>query len=280
MQIVPPVSAQLDRLFTSALNFKVIILLYFVLLLFHSIILSRTREKPLLTNICSSHIWTMAEPNEVASANRVEVGSFPCPIASYPKAARFEGQDACKIAVKWTEAFNSMLSSRNYDDLAKLFCEESYWRDQLCLSWDFRTLKGHEKMGHLLGDEGTGTTIKSIKIDTSAPHRAPMESSVDAYGEHPCVLAFLIIETTLGQSAGLVKLVQDVEGEDNWRAFTLFTTLRELEGYEEATGLRRPLGVEHGGMLGRKNWQDRRNDQEDFAHEDPTVLIVGMWNVI
>lgn len=71
----------------------------------------------------------------------------------------------------------------------------------------------------------------------------------------------------------MVKLVQK---NGVWKVFTFYTFLKELKGHEESTGKRRPNGVAHGEHLSRKNWLDRRNEEETFENgEEPTVLIVG-----
>jgi hypothetical protein len=85
--------------------------------------------------------------------------------------------------------------------------------------------------------------------------------------------AFLTIETNVGSGAGIVRLVQD---NGIWKAFTLFTFLRELAGHEENVGKKRPNGVDHGEQLSRKNWLDRRKAEENFEEgQEPTVLILG-----
>ena len=51
--------------------------------------------------------------------------------------------------------------------------------------------------------------------------------------------------------------------------------LESLTGHEERVGAARPLGVQHGGMPGRKNWLDRRKDEAEYTDGDPDVLIIG-----
>ena len=57
--------------------------------------------------------------------------------------------------------------------------------------------------------------------------------------------------------------------------FTLFTTLNDITGHEEATGFNRPKGVEHGGHMNRKNWAERRQHDFEFKDKEPAVMILG-----
>ncbi len=75
-------------------------------------------------------------------------------------------------------------------------------------------------------------------------------------------------------------MVRLVDGPGGWKAFTLFTALYELKGFEEALGARRPEGVAHGTEKSRKSWKDRREEEVEFAREEPAVLIVGKYWLI
>jgi hypothetical protein len=212
-------------------------------------------------------------PVEVPSCNRVEPGSFPLTIASFPKVAPPKSTDANSVATLWVESFNKTLTSPKLAGIPDLFLQESYWRDQLCLSWDFHTLQGPEKIVSLFSKSKNGSRIKSLALDTSSKLRSPTASVLDADGQVHTVQAFLKIDTDVGRGAGLVRLVQE---NGTWKVFTLFTYLTELKGHEEAVGKKRPNGVEHGEHLSRKNWSDRRNAEEDFEDgQEPTVLILG-----
>lgn len=73
----------------------------------------------------------------------------------------------------------------------------------------------------------------------------------------------------------MVRLVYD---QGTWKAYTLFTYLKELKGHEEGVGKNRPLGVEHGEHVSSLNWLDRRKAEQNFDDGlEPTVLILGMF---
>ena len=92
--------------------------------------------------------------------------------------------------------------------------------------------------------------------------------------------SFLNVETDVGMGVGIVRLLQDQQDGGKWKAFTLFTAMRELKGHEETVRGNRPHGVAHGGTPGRKNWQERRTATENFEEMEPTVLILGTYTCV
>lgn len=217
---------------------------------------------------------TVAAPQTVVvpSYNRVEPGSVNLPIADLSDVPTSEPVEIESAAAEWTDAFNKVIQSGNYSELSDLFLEESYWRDHLGLAWDFHTLKGSKKIIEFLKDSKKGCRLKSIAIDKSSPFRAPHVSGFDGAGKIKGVETFLTTETDVGSGAGVVRLVQH---GSKWKAFTLFTSIRELKGHGEAVASRRPQGVDHGGKPGRKNWQQRREAEANYENSEPAVLILG-----
>jgi hypothetical protein len=212
-------------------------------------------------------------PVGVPSSHRVEPGSFPLKLATYPTLAPPKSIDADSVATAWVEAFNKTISTPEVAGIPDLFLHESYWRDQLCLSWDFHCLNGLDKVVTQLKQPKYGSRIKSLTLDKSSALRSPTATVFDADGKVHTVQAFLTVETDIGNGAGLVRLVQD---EGKWKVFTLFTFLKELRGHEELIGKNRPFGVEHGEHASRKNWLDRRKAEKNFEDgQEPTVLILG-----
>ena len=181
----------------------------------------------------------VARPSVTPSFNRVEPGSQPLNLARFPPANKSKPNDPSSIAKTWANAFNNSLESP--ESLSKLFLEESYWRDHLCLSWEFHTLNGPSTIESFLKKASKDCRIKSIEVDDSTPFKAPKYSPVDSKGEVDGVSNFITIKTDVGEGVGTVSLAQ--EG-GVWKAFTLFTTLRSLTGHEELSGPKRPTGVD------------------------------------
>lgn len=213
-------------------------------------------------------------PVEVSSSDRVEPGSFPLKIAQYPTSATIKSTDPSLIATRWVRHFNEVICSGDFTGIPDLFLSESYWRDQLCLSWDFHCFNGVDKIVTHLKQSKIGCRIKSLKVDSSSALRAPTATVLNADGTVHVVQTFLTVGTDVGDGEGIVRLVQDDGGK--WKAFTLFTVLKNITDHHESIGKRRAFGVEHGEHASRKNWLDRRNAEKNFEDgQEPTVLILG-----
>ena len=117
-----------------------------------------------------------------------------------------------------------------------------------------------------------GCRIRNVTIDKSNEFRKPVVTGFDGQGRVQGVQTFLTTESDVGRGLGVARLVQQ---EGKLKAFTLFTSMRELKDHEEAVFGRRPEGVAHGGLPGRKNWQERRAADENYEGSEPTVLILG-----
>lgn len=130
-------------------------------------------------------------------------------------------------------------------------------------------MQGTEKIKEFLA---TSCRLKNIAVDRSSDFRKPVITGFDGQGKLRGIQTFLTTESDVGRGLGVARLVQQ---DGKLKAFTLFTSMRELKGHEEAIFGRRTEGVAHGGQPGRKNWAERRAAEEDFGDSEPTVLILG-----
>lgn len=218
----------------------------------------------------------MATASVIPSYNRVEPGSHHLTAASYPDTGVTSSVDANAVATGWVDEFNRALSGQDPSAVKQLFLQGSCWRDQLGLSWDYHSLYGPDKIVSFLKSTPNGSRVISIDVDSSNATRKPSIAAVDFKGQVNGVASFLTVETDVGRGRGLVRLLQDTQDNNKWKAFTLFTAMHELKGYEETIGSNRPHGVDHGDHPGRKNWQERRFATENYEGElEPTVLILG-----
>ncbi|KAF8858429.1 FAD/NAD(P)-binding domain-containing protein [Acephala macrosclerotiorum] len=205
----------------------------------------------------------------IPSYQRVEPGSVNLPMADFSNIKTVKPEDIDKATDEWVSAFNKAIQSSDFAGISDLFIEDSFWRDHLCLSWDAHTIKGPENMKDFLKK---GCRLKSIAVDRSSDFRKPVITGFDGQGKIQGVQTFLTTESDVGRGIGVARLVQQ---NGKLKAFTLFTSMRELKGHEETIFGRRPEGVAHGGQPGRKNWQEKRIADENCDDEDPTVLILG-----
>lgn len=211
-----------------------------------------------------------AQPG-LPSRYRVVPGSCDIPIGILPKTSTTAPEKPENIASSLIEKVNSSIAKKDTAALESLFIDNSYWRDHLCLSWEFRTLKGAQALSKFVVE--SPSAIK-FELDHSSPFKAPHNGPIDALGEVNGIEFFIKVTTAFGNGKGLVRLAQ--VGEE-WKIFTVFTTLHEMTSHEELVNGRRPVGVQHGAHQGRTNWQDRRTADENYEGKDPAVLIVGMY---
>lgn len=204
------------------------------------------------------------------SRERVEPGSFNIPLGTFPQTCSETPEDPDKIATCVIDQLNSALSEKHTSALSELFIENCYWRDHLCFSWEFRTLKGRDAIAKFV--TGSSSAIKA-EIDRSSAFRSPHNGPIDAYGEVHGIEFFVNVTSNFGHGQGVVRLAQ--QGSE-WKIFTVFTSLEGLNGHCEAVNSSRPAGVQHGGQLGRTNWKERRILEENFEEKQPSVLVVGM----
>ncbi|MEV4349177.1 NAD(P)/FAD-dependent oxidoreductase [Actinoplanes sp. NPDC049596] len=154
----------------------------------------------------------------------------------------------------WLAAFTAALRARDVQAAADLFAPECYWRDLVAFSWNITTVEGREGVADLLT-----TTLDHIDPDNFELTEEPTEAD-------GVIDAWIRFETAVGRGTGHLRLKP--EG-----AWTLLTTLRELKGFEEQQGERRPQGVEHTLSKGRLSWKERRAREE--ADADPYVVVIG-----
>jgi hypothetical protein len=75
------------------------------------------------------------------SACRLEPGSHSLVAATLPVAKVDAEVDPAAVVREWLGRFQDVLDGGGFEKgLAGLFLREAYWRDQLCLSWDYRAL--------------------------------------------------------------------------------------------------------------------------------------------
>ncbi|TQS32672.1 hypothetical protein Golomagni_07009, partial [Golovinomyces magnicellulatus] len=212
---------------------------------------------------------------DVAPTVQFMPGSVNLPLAKYPTGDSSK-LDPIKTAEAVVEAINNGLSKADYAGLSNLFLEDGYWRDHLALSWEFHTQHGPQKINDWLkssaGNQG-GFRLKSIALDDSTPVRTPKVVKIDGNGTVDVVQFYFSIDTAIGTGDGIARVAAD---GSSWKIFTLYTILKELKGFEEPLGERRPQGVAHGQFPGRKNWAERREEAINFEDgSEPAVLVIG-----
>ena len=230
------------------------------------------RERTELDNILAYNM--VSATVVIPPSNKVLPGSRHLQTAPFPKPASSRPGSIASpklIVDEWVSSLRQLLSG-SPESCTRLFLKESYWRDLLCMTWDFRTLQGPDQIARFI-ECSKGGVITGVSLEESVPHKVPQSAH---FGDIEVVQAFLKIETSNGRGEGFVRLASDVDDGGIWKAFTLFTTLKELKGYEERVYTRRPTGLDRNLENEGHNWKDRLIAQQRFeGGREPTVLIIG-----
>ncbi|TBU92110.1 NAD(P)/FAD-dependent oxidoreductase [Phytopseudomonas dryadis] len=159
----------------------------------------------------------------------------------------------------WVERLGERLAQADLNGTLELFAEECYWRDLLLLSWNLVTLEGKPAIRDML----------ETRLDQTRPGQWRLEG--EASLENGVLEGWISLETQTARGKGYVRLKDGL-------CWTLLTAMRELKGFEEPSGRRRPLGATHGhGHADKRNWLERRHDEEAALGitTQPYCLIVG-----
>lgn len=159
----------------------------------------------------------------------------------------------------WVERLGERLAQRDVDGTLELFAEECHWRDLLLFSWNLVTLEGKPAIRDML----------ETRLEQTRPERWQLEG--EATLSDGVLEGWMSLETDTARGKGYVRLKDGL-------CWTLLTTMRELKGFEEPSGRRRPMGASHGhAHADKRNWLERRRDEEAALGitTQPYCLIVG-----
>jgi hypothetical protein len=171
--------------------------------------------------------------------------------------------DAKQIAKSWFASFSTAASAGDARALAALFIPDSFWRDILALTWDFRTFAGVPAITQFLSDRLTVArpTAFAIRDDAYLGLQQP-------FPDLAWISFMFDFETAAGLASGIARLVPTANGE--WKAYGVFTNLEDLKGIPEKVGSLRNHASNHG------KWESARKREIEFeAGVEPTVLVIG-----
>ena len=158
----------------------------------------------------------------------------------------------------WLSDFGAALAKSDISGALEMFDDDSYWRDLVSFTWNINTSEGKDAIEEML--------------DATLSHTQPSAFAIDGEGSETDGITegWFTFETGAARGRGHVRL----KGDKCW---TLLTTMVELKGHEEKKGAARINGVEHGTVDGRKNWLERKQEEEaDLGYKtQPYCVIVG-----
>ena len=161
----------------------------------------------------------------------------------------------------WLAALDSALARADRGALRELFLEDGYWRDHLALTWDFRTFAGPESIATQLLGAAEQRRVRHLRAEEGVckifDHRTRGMTAESSF----------TFETDMATCRGHVRLIR--QGDiGRWQAWTFFTSMQELKGFEERAGVRRP-------RLARSHGSVHESTDGRGAEADPQVLVVG-----
>ena len=151
---------------------------------------------------------------------------------------------------EWLAEFASALKRSDTDAATALFADECYWRDLVAFTWNIVTLESRTAIADMLK-----TRLSDVKPDSFQLAGRP---------------GWFTFETSQGRGKGHIRL-------KDGKAWTFFTALMELKGFEEKKGPSREHGTQHGAFKDRVTWTDRRRaDAKELGYDrQPYVLVIG-----
>ncbi len=174
------------------------------------------------------------------------------------KAKKVAARSPAQVVNSWLAKFGRALSGGDAGAAAKLFGEDSYWRDLVSFTWNIKTMEGRGDIEAMLKSTLGHVKPGNWKIEGEASEASGISE------------AWFTFETAVSRGRGHVRL-------KNGKCWTLLTTMVELKGHEEQAGPRRDNGVEHGAFKNRKSWLERKMEIEARLgyDEQPYCVIVG-----
>jgi hypothetical protein len=182
-----------------------------------------------------------------------------------------------ELAQTWLDKFALVLSSRDASSLSKIIHNDSWWRDYLTLTWDFRTIRSVPRIIDFLAQNINDAGMTNLRLQKDGKFAPSFQTPIEGL---EWVESMFHYETKVGRGKGFLRLAQGDDGA--WKAHFISTSLQELIGHEDPIGPRRPHGGKsslQGGMV-KGNWQERRDRQKEFIDAEPDVFIVGAGKLI
>lgn len=191
-----------------------------------------------------------------------------------------------EIVSEWIDGVSELLKTTDQQNISgkdlepkirKLFLDNSYWRDLVCLSWDFRTLTSPEGIANYLAEENRLQHLRAVRLDDNPAHQPrdfPIHAALPPDGPIFGIIVFLELELSSDRiGTGMLQLGRDEDG--SWKAYSFSTLLEEIKGYEAKCGPRRPENLRYGYEPGRRNFSEVRATEREMKDKQPAVVIVG-----
>lgn len=165
-----------------------------------------------------------------------------------------------EIAQEWFSRFAPLVQSGDAAGIVELLIDDSFWRDVLAITWDFRTFRGHAGIKEFLGDRLDVANLTTFNLQNATLVQLPASIA--------WIQGIFTFEVGgFGLGSGVFRLIPTPDGR--WKGYTVYTSLSGLKEYPEKAGeLRNPL-PNHG------RWLEQREREVEFVDSEPYVVVVG-----
>lgn len=179
--------------------------------------------------------------------------------------------DPHDIASRWLSSFDGLCAAPavgaapDQDAFTSVFYPESWLRDLLALSWDFRTLNGLDAIKEYFttDDRLRKVGLSNFRLDARTADRGATLQPLPDGGECIVLLFRFDIAAPAATGRGCARLLQQPDG--SWKAWTTLVTLHDIVGHEENVG-RAPAIV-------GQTWDEAWDDLNASIAQDLAVLI-------
>ena len=173
-------------------------------------------------------------------------------------------------AEHWLATFEAALATKDAEQIAALFHQDSHWRDVLAFTWHMTPVAGRAIIAARLAAEQTRTGAHGFHLPPN--RRQPRRAKRLGIESIEAIFEF---KTNIGRGAGIVRLSPDDDEGGAMKAWLLSTTLEALDGHEDKIGANRPTGSAYSRNFGGDNWADVRRKASAYEDREPTVLVIG-----
>jgi hypothetical protein len=171
-----------------------------------------------------------------------------------------EDLNPTEIAHQWFSRFAPLAQSGDAAGIVDLLIDDSFWRDVLAITWDFRTFRGPASIKEFLDHR-----LKIANLTAFNLGRVTLAKLPPAIGWIQAIFTFEVGGYGLG--SGVFRLMPAPDG--GWKCYTMYTSLTGLKDHPEKVGkLRNPL-PNHG------KWLEQRAREVEFVDSEPHVVVVG-----
>ena len=168
----------------------------------------------------------------------------------------------------WFVAFAAALQQGDHTRVASMMHPDGYWRDLLTFGWIFKNVHGIEAIRTWLS--------AAVPPNVASDFRMEAEPTAGTLGEFgPTLDFFFAFQTDIALGRGFIRLIEDSNQPESFKAFTVLTTMRELKAFPEPNArkrLREDMRASAGEL---QNWLDRRKLAREFRDKDPEVIVIG-----